>query len=56
LFLEDKKYLYLSLDVYNLSNIETTKDFLDYFKIYENIDILSYDWLFFDEVKSVKNI
>jgi len=42
--------------MYDLKFIEATKDFLDYFKIYENVDILSYDWLFFDEVKSVPNI
>ena len=55
MFLEWKKHIYLSLDVYNLQDIETTKDFLDYFKIYEWIDLLKYDYLFFDDVKSFQN-
>jgi len=56
MFLENKEFIYLSLDVYNLMDIRTTSDFLDYFKIYENINLLDYDWIFFDEVKSFENI
>ncbi len=56
MFLEWKKHIYLSLDIYNFQNVSTTKDFLDYFKIYEWINLLDYDYLFFDEVKSFDNI
>jgi len=55
-FLQNKNYLYLSLDVYDLPDIKTTKDFIDYFRIYEKIDILQYERIFLDEVKSFKNI
>jgi len=56
MFLEWKNFLYLSLDMYDLSSIISTKDFLDYFKIYENIDLTKYEYLFLDEVKSFENI
>ena len=46
-FLKDKNFVYLSLDTYNLKGIQTTTDFLDYFKIYHKINLLDYDRFLF---------